>query len=80
MIFYWILSRKKRCHTYFAFPKGTKRKDIFRYGYPFPYPRLAECCKVGAQTIGTIVEHIGVVTTPQLHHCVYNNNQTNGKA
>ena len=70
-----IIAKEKMPYMFRFFPKERNAKIYLGMDTRSHSPRLAECCKIGAQTIGAIVEHIGVVTTPQLHHCVYNNNR-----
>ena len=70
-----IIAKEKMPYMFRFFPRERNAKIYLGMDTRSHSPRLAECCKVGAQTIGAIVEHIGVVTTPQLHHCVYNNNR-----
>ena len=71
-----IIAQEKMPYIFRQFPKERNSKIYVGIDTRSHSVRLAECCKVGAETLGAIVEHIGIVTTPQLHHCVYNNNRS----
>ena len=70
-----IIAKEKMPYIFRQFPKERNAKIYLGMDTRAHSVRLAECCKVGAECLGAVVEHIGIVTTPQLHHCVYNNNR-----